>query len=276
MPINHNSRLPVYTGKEEDVLSLIRMDFESYAYPLFDGIERERVGSSKDGEYIHRLVSPSTGLNYAGLLKLSGYNCKWFFSTRFRYESNSDDKSWTCYVVFFQNSTAVFTSHAFRRFNERVLYNRELSVDTIFLKHVLPQLEYSRTGIDRNKENALFMRVDEGAFLSYTFLDDGNYWFKTFICDDQMFQTQEKLSDALDKIRYFEMDLGVSITTIFQPSVKEKIEAWELYSEENCRRYVSVVKAVRYVLLKASDDMLDSDDRAFLDCISEELLRITA
>ena len=72
------------------------------------------------------------------------------------------------------------------------------------------------------------------------------------------------------------MDLGVSITTIFQPSVKEKIEAWELYSEENCRRYVSVVKAVRYVLLKASDDMLDSDDRAFLDCISEELLRITA
>lgn len=276
MPINHNSRLPVYTGKEEDVLSLIRMDFESYAYPLFDGIERERVGSSKDGEYTHRLVSPSTGLNYAGLLKLSGYNCKWFFSTRFRYESKSDDKSWTCYVVFFQNSTAVFTSHAFRRFNERVLDNRELSVDTIFLKHVLPQLEYSRTGIDRNKENALFMRVDEGAFLSYTFLDDGNYWFKTFICDDQMFQTQEKLSDALDKIRYFEMDLGVSITTIFQPSVKEKIEAWELYSEENCRRYVSVVKAVRYVLLKASDDMLDSDDRAFLDCISEELLRITA
>ena len=276
MPINHNSRLPVYTGKEEDVLSLIRMDFESYAYPLFDSIERERVGSSKDGEYTHRLVSPSTGLNYAGLLKLSGYNCKWFFSTCFRYESKSDDKSWTCYVVFFQNSTAVFTSHAFRRFNERALDNRELSVDTIFLKHVLPQLEYSRTGIDRNKENALFMRVDEGAFLSYTFLDDGNYWFKTFICDDQMFQTQEKLSDALDKIRYFEMDLGVSITTIFQPSVKEKIEAWELYSEENCRRYVSVVKAVRYVLLKASDDMLDSDDRAFLDCISEELLRITA
>ncbi len=275
MPINHKIQLPVYTGKEEDVLSLIRLDFESNAYPVFDGIERERVGSSKDGEYPHRIESLSSGLTYTGILKLTGYNCKWFFSTRFLYESKSEDKSWTCYAVFFKNCTAVFTSHALRRFNERALNNVEISVDNIFVKYVMPQMEYSRTGVDANRENALFMRVDEGAFLSYTFLNDGNYWLKTFICDDQMFKAQVKLSDALDEIRYFEMDFGASISTIFQPIIKERIESWRICSDENRRRYFKVIVAIRFVLIKAHGDMLDNEDKDFLNCVNNELFRIS-
>ena len=269
------TQLPVYTGEEEDVISLIMLDFETYAYPVFDGIERERVGSSKDGEYTHRMESPSSGLSYTGTLHLSGYNCKWFFSTRFRFESKSEDKSWVCFTVFFQNCTAVFTSHALRRFNERVLGNSEPSVDNVFFKYILPQMEYSRTGVDTNRENALFMRVDEGAFLSYTFLNDGNYWLKTFISDDLMFYSQSKLSDALDDIRYFEMDLSVSITTIFQPEIKEKIDSWCHYSEENNKRYINVINAIRFVLVKASNDMLDIEEQVFLDCANKELSRIT-
>lgn len=269
------TQLPVYTGKEEDVISLIRLDFETYAYPVFDGIERERVGSSKDGEYTHRMESPSSGLSYTGTLQLSGYNCKWFFSTRFRFESKSEDKSWVCFTVFFQNCTAVFTSHALRRFNERVLGNSEPSVDNVFFKYILPQMEYSRTGVYTNRENALFMRVDEGAFLSYTFLNDGNYWLKTFISDDLMFYSQSKLSDALDDIRYFEMDLSVSITSIFQPEIKEKIDSWCHYSEENNKRYINVINAIRFVLVKASNDMLDIEEQVFLDCVNKELSRIT-
>lgn len=118
------------------------------------------------------------------------------------------------------------------------------------------------------------MRVDEGAFLSYTFLNDGNYWLKTFICEDQMFKTQTKLSDALDEIRFFEMDLGVVITNLFQPEVKERIELWRLASEENSQRYSSVIDAVWYVLEKASRDMLDNEDCAFLDSIDSERSRI--
>lgn len=275
MPFRNKIQLPVFTGKEEDVLSRIRADFESYAYPVFDEIERERVGSSKDGEYTHRMESPSSGLNYTGILKLSGYNCKWFFSTCFRFESKGEDKSWVCFTVFFQNCIAVFTSHVLRRFNERALGNSEPSVDNVFFKYILPQMEYSRTGVDTNRENALFMRVDEGAFLSFTFLNDGNYWLKTFISDDLMFHTQSKLSDALDNIRYFEMDLGINITTIFQPKTKEGLESWRLNSEENQQRYSRVIDAIWYVLVKAGSDMLDKEDREFLDYVNKERSRIS-
>ena len=264
------TQLPVYTGKEEDVLSLIRADFETNAYPFFVEIEKGRVGSSVDGDYTHRIESTISGLLYIGTLKLTGYNCRWFFSTRFKYDSKSGDKSWICYAVFFQNCTAVFISHALRRFNERALENSEPSVDSVFFKYVLPQLEYVRTGIDSNKDNTLFMRVDEGAFLSYTFLNDGNYWLRTFINKDQMFGTQTKLSDALDEIRYFEMDLGINITTIFQPEVRERIRIWRLASEENYRRYSTIIAAVRFVLDTANDDLLDNEDKEFLGLVAGE------
>ena len=267
-------KLPVYTGKEEDVLSRIRMDFESNAFPVFDEIEKERVGSSKDGEYTHRTESPASGLIYIGVLKLTGYKCQWYFSTRFRYDSIGGEKSWICYVVFFQNCTAVFVSHALRRFNERALDNCEPSVDNVFFKYVLPQMEYARTGIDSNRNNTLFMRVDEGAFLSYTFLNDGNYWLKTFICEDQMFKTQTKLSDALDEIRFFEMDLGVSIANLSHPTSKERIESWRLSSEENRQRYSIVINSVRDVLDMAGPDMLDDEDQEFLNYIDQEQSRI--
>ena len=267
--------LPVYTEKEEAVLSHIRMDFESNALPVFEEIEKARVGSSEDGEYTHRTESSASGLYYTGILKLMGYNCQWFFSTRFKYDSIGEDKSWICYAVFFQNCTAVFISHALKRFNERALDNREPSVDMVFFKYVLPQLGYARTGFDTNRNNTLFMRVDEGAFLSYTFLNDGNYWLRTFISENQMFKTQTKLSDALDVIRYFEMDLGVGITAIFKPESKERIEPWRLASEENRQRYSTVIDAVRFVLDNASPDMLDNEDQAYRDLIDREHARIS-
>ncbi len=274
MSFNHKAELPVYTGKEEDVLSQIRLDFESNAYPFFDNIERDRVGSSNDGEYTHRITSQSSGLDYTGILKLMGYNCKWFFSTRFRYNSIGGDKSWVCYAVFFEDCTAVFISHALRRLNERALDNCESSVDSVFFKYVLPQMEYARTGIDSKVNNTLFMRVDEGAFLSYTFLNDGNYWLRTFISKDQMFGNQAKLSDALDEIRFFEIDRGVGITTIFKPEIRERIESWRLSSGDNLQRYSDVIEAVRFVLDEAGSDMLVEKDKAFLECIERERARI--
>lgn len=135
-------------------------------------------------------------------------------------------------------------------------------------------MEYARTGIDSKVNNTLFMRVDEGAFLSYTFLNDGNYWLRTFISKDQMFGNQAKLSDALDEIRFFEIDRGVGITTIFKPEIRERIESWRLSSGDNLQRYSDVIEAVRFVLDEAGSDMLVEKDKAFLECIERERARI--
>ena len=71
------------------------------------------------------------------------------------------------------------------------------------------------------------------------------------------------------------MDLSFSITPIFQPEIKEKIDSWCHYSEENNKRYINVINAIRFVLVKASNDMLDIEEQVFLDCVNKELSRIT-
>ena len=46
-----------FTGDKTDVINALRQDFDNQALPFFEKIEKERVGSSKDGSYTHQFSS---------------------------------------------------------------------------------------------------------------------------------------------------------------------------------------------------------------------------
>ena len=265
---------PVFTGNKEDVLDMLRDDFERSVYPRLDEKEREIVGSLPDGEYPFH-VDSSLGLEYTLKAQITGLSIKWFISTVFQYESTNKNDCGTCYVMVFQNGIMVFTVHSLKRFSERALKSDDTSVDRIFHKLIEPQIEYGRNTFDHHGRNTLFLRVDEGAFLSYTILKDGNYWLKTFIHNDAMFNNQRALSVLLDTVRYFEMDTGFAISSILQPENRSRIFDWVNESDENRQRYVETLQAVQSVISKTDEELLDDDDFAFLSEVEIELNQLS-
>ena len=266
--------LPVFTGKKEDVLNKLRTDFERSVYPRLEEIEKEIVGSLSDGEYPFH-VDSSLDLDYTLKAQIIGLSIKWYISTIFQYESTNKDDCGVCYVMVFQNGIMAFTVHSMKRFIERALYYSDQSVDRVFHKYIEPQVEYASNAFDNYVRNTLFLRVDEGAFLSYTILHDGKYWLKTFVHNETMFNSQRALSALLDTVRYFEMDTGFAISSILQPENRSRIFDWVHESAENRQRYVETLWAVQNVISKTDEDLLDDDDLAFLSEIESELNQLS-
>ena len=258
-----------FTGDKTDVINALRQDFDNQALPFFEKIEKERVGSSKDGSYTHQFSS-SNGLIYNGIITLSGLNVKWNFSTSFSYCSASDaNDQGRCYALFFQDCVLVITNHSLRRYNERTLGEMETSVDRIFHKYVEKRMDYALISKVRSRTSLnLFMRIPGGAFL-YSLILDQNYWFKTYISDYQMYESQVCLSDLLDDIESFQIESGISITSITSDSIEKQLLSWIEGSDGRKEIFSKALNAAVNIFNNAPGEDQDDDDRKMLSRFKE-------
>lgn len=264
-----------FTGDKADVLSELRKEFDEYAYPYFDEVEKAIVGSKADGEYHYHFNAPS-GLDYNGIVDLHGYDVRWFFSVSFSYASDIDehDKG-RCFALFYVNDLVVLTYHSLWRYNERVLGNAECKdADIIFHMHIERMMDYaSFTKSQHSSGPSLFVRVDGGAFLSDVMLKE-YHWCKTFISDNLMYKSQRLLSGCIDAIDEFESASGIRLSSITEDDYAERVDTWIGGNRDRKNEYSRILHDVQTVYMYYSDDELTTPERNALHLIGAEITRI--